>query len=108
MRHVEAVLFIGATGYDNDCPRGDGSVTSEGMMQERLEEFPHSEADGWQLFRTVAPRRSVKGAFVFGLVWRQRRDGRWIYMQANKRAKAAVELVGASQRSRRSRRLRRS
>jgi hypothetical protein len=77
-------------------------------MQERLEESPHSEADRWQLYHTVAPRRSVKGAFVFGLVWRQRRDGRWIYMQTDKRIKAAVELVDAAHRSRLSRRLRRS
>jgi hypothetical protein len=77
-------------------------------MQERLEESPHSEADRWQLYRTVAPRRSVKGAFVFGLVWRQRRDGRWIYMPTDEQVKAAVDLVEAAHRSRLSRRLRRS
>jgi hypothetical protein len=78
------------------------------MMQETFEQSPSADADDWQLYHTLAPRRSVAGAFVVGLVWRQRRDGRWIYMQADQQAKAAVELIDAAHRSRRSRRLRKS
>ena len=77
------------------------------MKQERLEQSPHAEPGDWHLYRAVAPRRSVTGPLVLGLVWRRRRDGRWIYMQADEQVKAAVELVEAAQRSRRSRRLRR-
>jgi hypothetical protein len=62
--------------------------------------------DDWQLYQTLTPRRSIKGDFVFGLVWRQRRDGRWVYMQADEQVKGAVGLVDAAYRSRRSRRLR--
>ena len=75
-------------------------------MQQTIEKFPGAEAHGWQLYHTVAPHRSVNGPLVFGLVWRQRREGRWIYMQADEQVRAAVELVNAAHRSRRSRRLR--
>jgi len=67
-----------------------------------------SDADSWQLYRAIVPHRSIAGAVVLGLVWRQRRRGRWIYMAADKQARAAVELVEAAHRSRLSRRLRRS
>ena len=77
------------------------------MMQQIFEPSPPAEPDHWQLYRTVAPRRSVTGPLVFGLVWRKRRDGRWIYLPVDEQVKAAVELVEASVRSRRSRRLRR-
>ena len=61
-----------------------------------VEETPSGvAADDWQLHRTLTPRRSVKGDLVFGLVWRQRRDGRWIYMPADKQVKAAVGLIDA-------------
>jgi hypothetical protein len=78
------------------------------MKQEIREQSPHTEPDDWRLYRAVTPRRSITGLLVFGLVWRQRQDGRWIYMQTDEQVKAAVELVEAAQRSRRSRRLRKS
>jgi len=77
------------------------------MMQEIFEPPSHAEPNEWQLYRAVTPHRSVTGPLVFGLVWRQRRDRRWIYLPADEQVKAAVGLVEASMRSRRSRRLRR-
>ena len=74
-------------------------------MQETIGDPSDGGANGWQLYHTLAPRRSVRGPFVFGLVWRQRRDGRWIYMQTDEHVKAAIGLVDAAHRSRRSRRL---
>jgi hypothetical protein len=62
--------------------------------------------EGWHLFHTLAPHRSVSGSVVLGLVWRQRRNGRWIYMESDPQIKAAVKLISAGYRSRRSRRLR--
>lgn len=35
-------------------------------MQQKIEKFPRAEADGWQLYHTVAPHRSVSGPLVFG------------------------------------------
>jgi hypothetical protein len=77
-------------------------------MQEQINQQPKSsEAGSWRLYSAFAPHRSVDGEVVLGLVWRQRQDGRWIYMRADRQVKAAVELVEAAHRSRLSRRLRR-
>jgi hypothetical protein len=75
-------------------------------MQETIKNSQNTLAGDWQLYHTVTPRRSVRGPLVVGLVWRQRRDGRWIYMRTDDRVKAAIGLVDAAHRSRQSRRLR--
>ena len=78
------------------------------MQQEINQQASSSEENNWHLYRAIAPHRSIEGAVVLGLVWRKRRDGRWIYMRADEQVKAAVELVEAARRSRLSRRLRRT
>jgi len=74
------------------------------MTQETVGESPYGDA--WQLYHALTPHRSVEGRLVVGLVWRQRQDGRWIYTQTDEQVKAAIRLVDAAHRCRRSRRLR--
>ena len=76
------------------------------MQKEIIQVPPNVDADHWHLYHTLMPRRSISGPVVLGLVWRQRRNGRWIYMPTDEQVRAAVKLVTVAQQSRRSRRLR--
>ena len=77
------------------------------MREGTKQQLTTSRSDIWELYLAFTPRRSIEGILVFGLVWRQRQEGRWLYMKADKQVKAAVELVNAAHHSRLSRRLRR-